>query len=212
MKGQLAQIRGAGGDEEQNRANEEEDARQERALATAALQDPDPEVRYRAVRPIWGFVGREAVDLLIEALEDPEAKVRSGAAHQLTQIRATEALPALIRHALGNEPLPVRYHYAMDLNEFDDPRATDALIQLLAEQDGTMLLIAAGGLCRSSHRDPRAIPALLPLLDHSCRDVRFQTAGLLLRLNAADWRLVAALEQLARDPEAEEYELSGCAE
>jgi HEAT repeat protein len=92
------------------------------------------------------------------------------------------------------------------MDRFPDRRAVEALLQVLTDSDLRLVKSAIVGL--GNLGDCRAIPSLLPMLDHPERSVRFFTASALLKLKTVDQRLVAALEKLTQDPEAEEHDLA----
>jgi HEAT repeat protein len=203
LRQELARLREENSGEEDAAPPEERQRELETGLAE--LRDPKPQRRQEGARRLREVGGPEVVAALIAALEDPVPAVRGSVALALNELRSPEALPALIEH-LRNDPAPgVRRMCVAFLRLFRDERADDALRRALEDSSPLVVCLASEQVGESG--DPRAVPLLLPLLDHPDRDVRFSAANALLKLRAADPRLVAALEQLARDPEAEEYDL-----
>ncbi len=117
---------------------------------TAALEDPDPQIRARAAyalgqmgetstltrlmtalgerflsspahdRPALVLPTPEMVDALVAALQDSEARVRQAAAEALGQVRAQRAIPAL-QQALQDPDAGVREAAARALGEIGTP-------------------------------------------------------------------------------------------
>jgi HEAT repeat protein len=178
--------------------------RQKLAQALAGLQEPEPEARWQACVHLARLGSPEAIAGLLRALEDPAPKVRAAAALYLGVLKAEEALPALIHHLREDASAHVRLMVASCLDTFQDSRAVEPLIERLEDPDWKMLTAAALGLGLIG--DKRAVPALFPLLHYPHWRVRHAAAWALIELGASDARLVAAIEQLAREPEAEEHE------
>jgi HEAT repeat protein len=181
---------------------------EQRVLDTAAAEfrSADSRVRTRATHRLRSLRRPEAIAALIGALDDPAIDVRSAAALALGVLEAPEALPALIHHLLHDASPHVRVICARFLHRFHDERTVEPLIKCLTDADAKVLTAAIGAL--QAIGDARAIPALLPLLGHPLWSIRHRSSWVLVELKAADPRLVAALERLARSPEAEEDDLS----
>jgi HEAT repeat protein len=192
---QLARLRGTF-EEEKQRAVE---------TAMSELDDPDPKVRQRAVRELQGVRDPRVVEALIAAMDDPAPGVRCGAALCLGMLEVPVALPVLIEHLLRDESVRVRQYCTLKLSRFHDERAVDALIQALSDPDETIPRTAINQLATLG--DPRAIPHLLRFLSHPDWKVRRNTARALIELRSTDPRVAETLEQLAREPEAEEHDL-----
>ena len=205
MKERIFERREAAADEQVMPVDEDEARRRAFDRAMREVRDPDPAIRRRAVDRLRELEGPEATRALIGALDDPAAQVRSKAVFWLGEGAVTEAVPALIERLLHDESAHVRIMCAMCLRGPEDERVTEALIQALSDSDQRVLTGAISGLGHIGDR--RAVPFLLPLLDHSERRVRYFGSKALLELKVADPRLVAALERLAQDPEAEEHDL-----
>jgi HEAT repeat protein len=204
LQRELARLRGV--DDGGGEAPPSEEEREHKVeAAIAELRDPDPQIRERAVLRLREPGAPRAIAALIAALEDPAPRVRWGAALALGGAAVPEALPVLTEHLLGDESPGVRQMCAVSLGWFKDDRAAEALLQALADPHAPVVEAASIGLGRRG--DQSAIPSLLPLLDHPERRIRYWSARALLDLQTADQRLVAALEGLARDPEAEEHDL-----
>jgi HEAT repeat protein len=205
MREALIRRQEAAADENEAPLDEENAKRLTLDRAMRGLRDPDPLIRDRAIGRLRRLEGPEAVVALVSALDDPVVKVRSSAALALGAASALEALPALVEHMLSDESSHVRLTCAAFMDRFPDRRAVEALLQVLTDSDLRLVKSAIRGL--GNLGDPRAILSLLPMLDHPERSVRFFTASALLKLKAVDQRLVAALEKLTQDPEAEEHDL-----
>jgi HEAT repeat protein len=204
LQRELARLRGEDPGEEEEALTPVERERELQA-GLAELRDPDEKTRQEGARRLRQVGGPEVLAALIAALEDPDLSVRCSVALTLGGLGAPDALPVLIQH-LQEDPSPgVRQMCVAFLDAFDDERAADALLQSIADPDARVVYAACSQLGRKGDR--RAIPALLPLLDHADRETQLCAARALLRLKSADARLVAALEQLARDPEAEDHDL-----
>jgi HEAT repeat protein len=204
MQRELARQRGADDAEEEAPPSEQE---QRRAVETAIkdLRDPDPRIRAEAVRRLREPEEPEAVAALVAALEDSDPHVRRGAALRLSGSGVAQALPALIEHLRADSSPGVRMMCVVFLHQFADDQVVEALRQALADPQWEVVTAASVGLGKRGDR--RAIPWLLPLRDHSDRRIRYYAARALLRLKTGDQRLVAGLEQLSRDPEADEHDL-----
>jgi HEAT repeat protein len=188
-----------------DRPPSKEERWQELESGLAELADPEPETRRQGTRRVRAVGGPEAVSALIVALEDPEPRVRSMVALALGGLRAQEALPALLAHLRDDPSAHVRSMRAALLHNFADEAAFDALRKALTDPNDHVVQAATANL--HARGDRRVIPSLLPLLEHANRGVRFFAARALLALEAADARLVAALEELGGDPEADEHDL-----
>src|SRR5207249_4799163 len=113
--------------------------------------------------------------------------------------------PILIEHLLNDGSARVRALCAIRMCDFQDEQAALALIQALSDSDEAVprqAIIALG-----NQGDPRAIPHLLRFLRYPGWRTRYYTARTLIELRSTDPHLVDALEQLAREPEAEEHDL-----
>jgi HEAT repeat protein len=173
--------------------------------AVTELQDPNPNVRSRGVGRLQRLGGSRAVEALIGAMDDLEQGIRSGAAMALMDLEALEAVPVLIEHLLQDQSHRVQSVCAVCLGRFKDERAVHGLMQALGDPEPSVLELASASL--GTIGDDRAVQSLLPLLDHPQWKVRANAAWALIRLKASEERLVSALEQLAREPEAEEHDL-----
>jgi HEAT repeat protein len=127
---------------------------------------------------------------------------------ELTRRRAGAGdgeVPALIEHLLHDESADVRGMCAWMLEIYPREPVTGALRQALADSDPDVVHHASVVLADREDRD--SIPLFLSLLDHEGWRHRLSAARALVKLKVADPRLVREMEELARDPEAEEHDL-----
>lgn len=169
----------------------------------AALRDGDDRRRYAAVRDLSGRDDGPARAALIDALKDPTVRVRTGAILRLAAAAPPEAL-APILDLLANDPsFMVRRTAATYLRAFEN--ATPGLITALDDADRGVVEFACDSL--SELGDAAAIPCLLKVLDHPNWDVREAACRALLSFGVGDQRVVTAIEQLIREPEAADHDL-----
>jgi HEAT repeat protein len=116
-----------------------------------------------------------------------------------------EALPGLGKHLLSDESDHVRRICSAFMHYFPAADAVPHLLPALADPDPGVVSSCCVSLGLLG--DPTAIPSLLGLLDHPGWNTRLEACWALIKLKAADERIVAALEQLMREPEAVEYDL-----
>ena len=125
------------------------------------LSDPDPDLRWWAVRALAAIRTEAAVQLLMSALADDVADVRACAVLALSQLRAERAIDALAAR-LGDPSAYVGRLAADGLAAFGQP-AVDALVQTLEEGATAARAGAARALCAIQPKE--AIPALCKALD-----------------------------------------------
>jgi HEAT repeat protein len=125
------------------------------------LSDPDPDLRWWAVRTLAAIRTEAAVQLLILALDDDVADVRACAVLALSQLRAEEAIDGLAAR-LGDPSAYVGRLTADGLAAFGQP-AVDALIRALEEGATAARAGAARALCAVQPEE--AVPALFKALD-----------------------------------------------
>jgi HEAT repeat protein len=126
-----------------------------------ALADPDPDLRWWAVRALAAIRTEAAAQLLILALEDDVADVRACAVLALSQLRAPEAVDPLAAR-LGDPSAYVGRLTADGLAGFGQP-AVAALVRALEEGATAARAGAARALCAIQAEE--AIPALYKALD-----------------------------------------------
>ena len=173
--------------------------------AREAIADEDVQSRRRAPYALRAVPGIEATELLLRALEDPDHQVRARALLSLDAEQVAHGLPKIIDLLRSDSSGHVRSLCATKLLWCKDPGNFQPLVDALADSDWKVLMSAAIALADLGDR--RAVPHLLPLLEHPRWSVRNFVAGALLDLGTADTRLVAALEQLSREPEAADWDL-----
>lgn len=174
-------------------------------LARHELADERVEIRIRGVHRLREVGGNAAVSLLRSALNDPAGRVRAGAALAIGGLETPEAVPDLIRLLRTDASNHVRLMCAVAFTLRPDPDAFDALVEALRADDWKMVTAACTALARLG--DLRAAGELFPLLTHPGWGVRLSACVALLELRVGDNRIVDALRQLAREPEAEEHDL-----
>jgi HEAT repeat protein len=207
FRGMLRVIarRRAGLDDEESDGPDEEDLRRRLETALAQGQDPDPEKRFAALTRLNRLAAPEAAAAVVRALDDPVARVRSMAVLQLGRAERSQFVPVLIRHLLEDESADMRKTCAGVLGDIEGEAISEALRKALFDPDPGVVWSAA--IAVRDREDRTAIPLLLALLEHPDRRNRLCASEVLLELQVADQRLVETLEKLARDPEAEEYDL-----
>jgi HEAT repeat protein len=169
------------------------------------IESSDMNAQECALWALGQLGGPRSLARLLEALEDRRPFIRGSAALALGHKPMREALPRLIHGMLHDRSHHVRSLCAASVQRCGDASAVEPLIQALQDPDDKVVYAAATAL--GHLRDPRAIPALIPELDHPEWRHRRAICLSLVRLGAVDPRLVATLEQLAADPEAEEDDL-----
>ena len=139
---------------------------------TEDLQAQDPELRYWAADSMGKIGDPGAVPALIRALGDPFDAVRMSACVALGDLKAAEAVPALIELVSGKTPPgkhghlfapvevgEVRWMAAQALGRIGDRRAVVPLMQILPAAGGDLGLYVAQALGELG--DWRAVPALI---------------------------------------------------
>jgi HEAT repeat protein len=142
------------------------------------LADANPDRRWWAVRTLALIGGGEAEVLLLRHLADPDEATRCAAALALGQLRAADAVPALIAR-FTDESGWVRDSAADALAMIGDP-ALPALVQALADARDGVRVRAAGALRKA------IVPALSGLTS--------------TEWGPQYWPAIAALFQALNDP------------
>lgn len=197
LRGQLVEGRGI--------ANTAGDLAAQLAQAREDLANPNELVRRTGVNRLRDFPGPEALVLLRAALEDSSAHVRATAVLALESEHTKEVIPDLIRHLSDDPSDYVRAICAFTLMWVQDLRTFEPLVDALKSDDSRLRSAATTALGRLG--DQRAIPPLMEVLNDPQWTIRCGAAWALLDLRAADERLVTAIEQLAQQPEAEDWNL-----
>lgn len=146
-----------------------------------------------------------AAQALTQALDDPEVAVRSTAALTLLHHGVGAALPALVRLTLHDESEHIRRVCGSLLHHFPTAEVVEPLCQALRDADWGVRLGAVTSLRHLGDR--RAVPHLLPLLHDPHWNTRASTCWALVSLGAPDARVTEALEQLAQEPGAIDWDL-----
>lgn len=171
------------------------------APAVAALDDPDPSIRFRMAHLLGKLAHPDAVPALAVHLADPDATVRAKAAYALGQIGGDAALVALVG-ALGA----------------DDPLLADAVVSALDRFGGDAVapLVAALASGRAASvreqaaealglvSDPASGAALTAALADPDGGVRFAALAALVALGGPDahgGETRAAVSGLLDDPD-----------
>lgn len=115
----------------------------------------------------------------LNQLLDPSAEVREDAAGSIEPKGiALDYLATIVT----TDPSPdVRIAAAYTLEDSTDPKATDALIMALQDENPEVLVEVIDAL--TSHENRRSIPYLMPLLDHPNEDVRDAAENSIEQLN-----------------------------
>lgn len=157
------------------------------ALARAAKEDPDHEVRMESIRALERISGQAnlTVVALVDLLSDPDPDIRWAASGALESFgaKASLAVPQLL--GLLDDPEPVvRAAAASTLGKMG-PVAVAALIRTLEDPAPGRRNAALMALAALGARAGVAVPHVIPLTDGAEREVR-RVAVLALRRIAGD--------------------------
>lgn len=141
-------------------------------LAALAIPDDTGAVQESCVAPLAKF-GSQAVDPLVRMLAHDDPSVRHSAADALGAIGAP-ALGPLLAVAKGVEKSP-RIAALRGLGWIHDPRAVDALLGSLKDEDEDVVVTAVWALAVAA--DTRALPALTALLKEPRSFARAEAAA-----------------------------------
>jgi cyclophilin family peptidyl-prolyl cis-trans isomerase/HEAT repeat protein len=139
-----------------------EDRRQVDDSLRAAVKDPSPEVRARALVALGRIAAAGARERIEPALKDPGAEVRLEAAFALGLLREAGAVPALAAAASDASPL-VRAAVAEALGRIRTREASGTIVTLLSDPDVRVRADAA----LAAWQLPDAGPVVSPLLTAS---------------------------------------------
>lgn len=189
-----------------------------RAVARAALNDPDGEVRASAIRNLWEDEGVDLIDIFITVLvRDPAPEARAAAATALGQYvylgQMEELDPALVRKVedallsiyAGADALDIRRRALESIGFADRPEVTAAINQAYESGDEQLRVSALFAMGRSLDQEKWGAMVLNDLTHLSPR-IRFEAARAAGELSLAD--SIPALGQLIRDVDPEVREIS----
>ncbi|UCH36364.1 MAG: HEAT repeat domain-containing protein [Armatimonadota bacterium] len=100
------------------------------SLLVGALEAPQREVRFGAVKALEVMHARQACPQLVPLLDDPVEEIRAQAARVLAAMRYREALPDLVM-AVNDPAQSVRVEAATALAVLGEPEAVDGLLDFL---------------------------------------------------------------------------------
>ncbi|MBD3367001.1 MAG: hypothetical protein GF405_02355 [Candidatus Eisenbacteria bacterium] len=180
--------------------------RQEESIPYLVTQLDTDQPRERiALENLFVRIGEDAVPALIEALEeealrDDTTRGARLAAYVLARIGDEAAVRPLIDQS-GHGQWKMRSSVADALGHLGGPRAADALVGLLQDDDDSVRKAAAAGLDRIARDGPDVVrrhaeDALLEALDDEFYGVRFAASDALGRLGD---ELVPQLSRLAAE-------------
>ncbi len=178
--------------------------RNTRSRALAELASDDPGTRRMGLRRTGWVPGPERNTALLRALDDPAPGMRALAVGQIRNSPAAiDALPRLIEISRTDPAYHVRRFCARALSAIDDDRARDAVVSMLKDPDESVVMSALVELLPLRYAS--AAPVLFRLLERSEWKIRHTACMALLALEVVDERLVAAIERIAGEPEAEKW-------
>ncbi len=168
------------------------------AALTAALKDPDKDVRETALHALVQMRDPSVFEPLMTALKDESADVREQAAFGLGQMRDRRAVEPLIA-ATKDSNADVREQAVFALGQLRDPAAIDALSASLRDANADVREQSAFAL--GQIRDRRAVEPLISALKDEKPDIREQAAFALGQLR--DGKAVEALVIALKDANAD---------
>ncbi len=155
-----------------------------RSPGTTTTHLPDTAATLPGNAPLPAAGGEELApedQALLSLLVDPSTEVRADAAER---IEATGIALDYLAQLLTTDPSPeVRIAATYALENSEDPRAVDVLIQGLTNENPDVLVEIIDSL--AFFGDRRAVPYLQPLLDHPNEDVREAAEAALETLSPA---------------------------
>jgi hypothetical protein len=114
-----------------------------------------------------------------------------------------DSTKALISGLLSDGSDRERYRFAVKLMRIEEPEVKQAYIQALSDSSDRVAQIAC--LQLSWRGRTEAEKALYRVLEHPSWRVRLEACKAFIVLKAVNRQVVAALEQMAQEPEAAEY-------
>ncbi|MHB1455655.1 MAG: HEAT repeat domain-containing protein [Armatimonadota bacterium] len=198
------------------------------------LTDPDPLVRFAVVKKLWQLEDPHVADLFLTVLTDEAIDVRTCAVISLSDYPDVRFLPAVIDR-LTHDPLPhvrvwaaitvgtiggesaaealrlalhdpderVREFACLHYADQNDVRASSEIRRLLSDPEPRVRSAAARALIHIQSIDEDVINVLL---NDPSWGTRKELAHELVRAKVADERIISAIEQLMKEPEAAKYE------
>jgi alpha-L-fucosidase len=170
-----------------------------------AMDDPDPEVRWRAEFAL-GRVGPRGVRSLTSALRNDSPKIRFAAAFVLGPLgrRAKDAIPVLLETLADPDP-GVRLWSAHALGSIDpeDSRVVTALTKSLRDPSPDVRRVILTVLLRMGPRAADAAPAMTDLLQDADAGIRSMACAALGQIGPDARSAVPALVGKLSDPDAD---------
>jgi len=171
--------------------------------ALIELESSEPRKRANALQYFRVPRGEKTWPLVVAAMDDPNIGVRASAALVMGQGAVRTGQQALIDHLLEDPSDDVRWMCAFSLHFFKSERTMPAFIQALADSNDRVVCSACDSLGDYNH--PDAINALYGMLPNPSWNARLHTCASLLKLQQVNAEVIACLEQLEREPEAQEH-------
>jgi AAA family ATP:ADP antiporter len=141
-------------------------------LIERTLGDEDPEVRAEAIQVLAKLHGEDACELMLPRLKESDSPVRAAAVACLANHgdeAMVEEATATLGDLLSDADSTVRRDAARALGAIHEPRYQERLIQLLYDQDPSVVRDAIGAIHRRVARDgfnPLYVPTLVSLLQN----------------------------------------------
>ena len=138
------------------------------AVATAALADPDGDVRAAAVPLLFDDVDPKPVILLLDLMQsDPHAPCRAAAARELVEYAALGATDDLPKHLMARIEAGVLRAYRTDIDPNVKRTTLEALGYCLLPEVNELLLAA------SKTSDAKLLASTLMAMGHTCDSARW---------------------------------------
>ena len=170
------------------------------AALSAALDDPEPEVRLSSAQALGSLDDPRAVEALLEALRtDTDAGVRKMAAWALGEIESPAAVGGLSQAARSDESGDVRAMAVWALGEIESPEAVPALGAALRDSDLEVRRMAVWAL--GEIESAESVEWLTPALGDGDVEIRRKAAWALGEIQSP--AAVSALGGALRDSDAE---------
>lgn len=168
------------------------------------LMDTDADVRRLAAMRLGQSENQKSIEPLLSALEDDSADVRASVALALGFLNAEAAVIAIAGHLKSDQSARVRAMCTWALSLIGGGCALDCLALALDDPDEHVRLSACSAFAHAG--DTRAQDEIVRMLEDPVWDVRKAACEVLIALGIADQRIVATIDALKKQPEAEEYE------
>jgi len=116
-------------------------------LKNLLMSDPNPNIRFNAMKALVRLAPEEETDLFIKALGDRDARIRRYAVIALGDIKSVRAIPALSQ--LGRDPdANVRLQLAIALAKIGNEACLPSLAELAQDQHPKVRMKAVKGVSR----------------------------------------------------------------